>query len=68
MAVGMKQALGIAAGALAGNFLAEKFALKASADDPSGFVLVAEGFGMDDVVRAAFITAGAVLFLKILKA
>jgi hypothetical protein len=40
---------------IAGNYLAERFVLKASPDDPTGFVLVAEGLGMDDVARAASI-------------
>lgn len=42
---------------IAGNFLAERFVLKASPEDPSGFVLVADGLGMDDVARAATILA-----------
>lgn len=40
---------------IVGNWLAERFLLKASEDDPTGFVVVSEGFGMDDVVRAAAI-------------
>ena len=63
----MKQALAIAAGAVAGNFVAERWILKASADDPTGFILVADGFGMDDIVRAGVITAGALLAMKLLK-
>lgn len=63
----MKQALAIAAGAIAGNMIAERFVLKAAQDDPTGFVLVADGFGMDDIARAALITAGAMLLLKVLK-
>lgn len=42
---------------VAGNWLAERFVLKSSADDPSGFIQVADGLGMDDVARAAAILA-----------
>jgi hypothetical protein len=49
----MKKTAIIFASVIAGNFVAERFVLKASADDPTGFVQVADGLGMDDVARAA---------------
>jgi hypothetical protein len=46
----------IAAGVIAGNFVFERFILK-NPIDGSGFVEVKEGFGMDDVIRAATVAA-----------
>lgn len=51
----MKKTLIVFGGVIAGNYLAERFVLKASPDDPSGFIQVADGIGMDDVARAATI-------------
>lgn len=39
-------------GVVAGNYVAEKWILKANPEDP-GFILAANGFGLDDLVRAA---------------
>lgn len=50
--------------AIVGNMIAEKFVLKAAADDPTGFVNIADGFGLDDVARAATIAATFVLAKK----
>jgi hypothetical protein len=52
-----------AGGAVLGNYVAEKFLLKASPDDPKGFVLVQDGVGMDDFVRAGAIV-GAIFLLN----
>lgn len=57
----MKKTIVVFASVIAGNYLAERFVLKSGPDDPTGFVQVADGLGMDDVARAATILA--VLFL-----
>lgn len=59
----MKGFLVVAAAAVVGNMIAERFLLKSTDDDPTGFIVVSEGIGMDDVARAASI-AGAYLLLK----
>lgn len=59
----MKGILVLAGGVIVGNYLAERFVLKANADDPSGFIVVSEGLGMDDVARAAVIV-GIVMVAK----
>jgi hypothetical protein len=51
----MKKTAIVFGSVIVGNYLAERFVLKANADDPTGFVQVAEGIGMDDVARAAVI-------------
>lgn len=51
----MKAVLFVAAAAIIGNMLAEKFVLKATEDDPTGFVLVQEGIGIDDAARGVTI-------------
>lgn len=51
----MKKTAIVFGSVIAGNWLAERFVLKSSPDDPTGFVLVADGLGMDDVARAATI-------------
>jgi hypothetical protein len=51
----MKKAVVVFGSVIAGNYLAERFVLKASPEDPTGFVQVADGLGMDDVARAATI-------------
>jgi hypothetical protein len=51
----MKKILVAFGSVIVGNMLAEKFILKSSEDDPSGFVPVADGFGMDDAARGAAI-------------
>jgi len=45
-----------AAGVIAGNFVFERSILK-NPIDGSGFVEVKEGFGMDDIIRAATVAA-----------
>ena len=60
----MKGYLTIAAGALLGNMIAEKFVLRQHPGDPSGFVHVSDGLGLDDVARAATITLGIVLLRR----
>lgn len=39
------------AGVLAGEFVAEKFVLKNGEDDPDGFILMQDGFGLDEIAR-----------------
>lgn len=51
----MKKTAIVFGSVIVGNYLAERFVLKATPDDPSGFIQVAEGIGMDDVARAAVI-------------
>lgn len=53
----MKSILFVAGAAVIGNFIAERFVLKSTAEDPSGFVVVADGFGLDDMARALVIAA-----------
>lgn len=55
----MKGTLVLFGAIVAGNLLAEKFILKAGADDPTGFITVNDGLGLDDVARAATIIAVA---------
>lgn len=58
----MRDVLILFGAGLAANWIAESWILKASPDDPKGFVLIAPGFGMDDVARAATFAGVAVLF------
>lgn len=51
--------LSIIGGAFIGNMVAERFLLKADESDATGFFLVADGFGVDDVVRGAAIAVAA---------
>jgi len=46
---------------VAGNWVAERFVLKGDKDDPTGFIVVSDGFGMDDIARGAVIVAIAML-------
>lgn len=50
--------VGAAAGAFAGDYIAENFILK-DPDGTTGFVTKGPGFGLDDVVRYTFIAVGA---------
>jgi hypothetical protein len=63
----MKGLLVLGGGVIVGNMLAEKFLLKTGPDDPTGFVEVAEGFGMDDVARAAAIVGVVFLLQKFIR-
>lgn len=56
-----KKMLVLLGAAVIGNMLAEKFLLKSSEDDPRGFVMVAEGFGADDLTRAVAIVGVAMV-------
>ena len=49
----MKKTAIVFGSVIAGNWLAERFILKSSQEDPTGFILVSDGLGMDDVARAA---------------
>ena len=64
----VKTLLILTGAAAAGNFVAERFLLKDGPDDPSGFIEVKPGFGMDDVARAATIALIAMLAHKFTKA
>lgn len=59
----MKSILFVAGAAIIGNMLAERFVLKSTAEDPTGFILVADGIGMDDAARALVI-AGTYFLAK----
>ncbi len=48
----LKKVLFAAAGAMVGKIATERFVLKATPDDPTGFVLVQDGIGVDDLVSA----------------
>jgi len=54
-----------AAGAIVGNWIADAFLVQASPND-QGIVLVGEGFGADDIVRAFSVAAGIVLVDQVL--
>lgn len=60
----MKGTLVLAGSVVVGNYLAERFLLKAGPDDPTGFIPVSEGIGLDDVARAAAIVVVAMLAKK----
>lgn len=64
----IKTLLILTGAAAAGNFVAERFILKDGPDDPSGFIEVKPGFGLDDVARAATIAVLAMLAHKMAKA
>lgn len=58
----MKGILVLVGSAIVGNYVAERFVLKAPGGT-TGFVEVADGFGLDDVARAATI-AGVILLAR----
>jgi hypothetical protein len=58
------QIAGAAAGAMAGNWVVEKFVFKQA--DGSGFIEVTDGFGLDDVVHWVVVGAGAYFGMKLL--
>jgi hypothetical protein len=62
-----KGMLVLGAGAIVGNMIAEKFLLKSSPDDTTGFIVVDEGLGMDDVARAAAIVGTILLLQKFIR-
>ena len=64
----IKTLLILTGAAAAGNFVAERFILKDGPDDPTGFLEVKPGFGLDDVARAATIAVIAMLAHKMVKA
>lgn len=53
-----KDIMVLGGGALLGNWLFERFIVKESADDPTGFVLAANGLGADDIARALSVAVG----------
>jgi hypothetical protein len=61
-----KKGLTIVAGSILGNMIAERFLLKAGPDDPSGFIMVADGIGMDDVARGLAIAFSAFMLEKVI--
>lgn len=60
----LKNLLVITAGAVIGNMLANRFVLKASPDDPDGFILIEPGIGLDDVANGAVIAATIMLIKR----
>lgn len=52
------------AAVIAGDMLTDRFLLKDSPDDPTGFILAAPGFGMDDVAKGLIIGVLVVFALK----
>jgi hypothetical protein len=62
----MKGLLVLVGAGIVGNMIAEKFLLKGGPDDPTGFIEVAEGFGMDDVARAVVIAGIAMVARRFL--
>lgn len=53
----VKKTVVLLASVIGGNYLAERYVLKSGPDDPTGFVQVADGLGMDDVARAVAVVA-----------
>lgn len=50
---------GAAAGAFAGDYVAENFILRDSDDSPNGFITKSPGLGLDDAFRYSLIAIGA---------
>lgn len=55
-----KDAASLVGGALLGNWVFERWLVKNGPDDPSGFVMLADGLGMDDFMRAGSAALGIV--------
>jgi hypothetical protein len=55
----VKGFLVVVGAALIGNMIAERFVLKNSPEDPTGFILIADGIGLDDLARAGTIAGVA---------
>lgn len=60
----MKGMLVLGGSVIVGNYVAERFILKSSADDKDGFIPVTDGLGLDDVARALTIVLVATLAKK----
>ena len=59
----MKGLLFVAGSAFVGNMIAERFILKSTPEDPTGFIEVRDGIGLDDAARA-FVIGGVYLLAK----
>jgi len=66
MQITTRNAIAVVGGALLGNYAAEKFILKTGPEDRTGFVMVAEGWGLDDLARALSVLAGVFLASKLM--
>lgn len=66
MSGNMKGGAAVVAGALVGNWAAERFVLRQPGGD-TGWVEVSEGFGMDDLARALVILVGVVAAQMVLR-
>ena len=53
-------------GILAGNFVFDQWILRSNAN-PNGFVEFKEGFGLDDVTRAAVVAPTAIVVSRLVK-
>jgi hypothetical protein len=51
----------LAGGAIIGNMVAERWILRAGPDDPTGFVDIAPGLGLDELMRALAIVGATML-------
>ncbi len=49
------------------DFVLDRFVIKSDSADPTGFILQAEGFGMDDVARVAGVGLAGALALKFIR-
>lgn len=64
----MKGFLVVVGAAIVGNMIAERYVLKSTPEDPTGFILVADGIGLDDAARGATIAAVYLVAKKFLSA
>ena len=55
MQLSPRSVISAAVGIAVGNMIAERWVLRASPEDPTGFVDVSPGFGLDEIARAAVI-------------
>lgn len=56
----------LSAASLGAKWLAEKFVIKADENDPDGFILQSEGFGLDDIAVAVVFGLTGALALSFL--
>lgn len=60
-------AAAIGAAYFAADFLLDRFVIKSDSADPEGFIVQAQGFGLDDVVRIAAIGAAGATAIGLVK-
>jgi hypothetical protein len=58
----LRKVVSLTLGIIAGNVVAERFILKNSPESPTGFILVSDGIGLDEVARAVSGVGMALVF------